>query len=100
MSLISRCLACCRKQYRYVCVVMVTALAWLLWQQFDYHEEMLSWVEMTDQSLSNATIVNLNPKQLARQLILLEYALYAAIERRYGNHILLLCVQVIILSNQ
>lgn len=50
--------------------------------QLDYHEEMLSWLELTDQSLSNATIVNLNPKQLARQLILLEYALYAAIERR------------------
>ena len=75
-----------------MCVVMVTGLAWSLWQQLDYHEERLSWVEMTDQSLSNATIINLNPKQLARQLILLEYALYAAIERRCVSHTHLLCV--------
>ena len=52
----------------------------------DYNEEMLSWVNMTEQPLSNATIVNLNPKQLARQLMLLEYALYAAVERRCVSH--------------
>lgn len=61
---------------------------------------MLAWVEMTEQALSNATIVNLNPKQLARQLMLLEYALYAAIERRCQPHTLLFLLQVINLSNQ
>jgi len=61
---------------------------------------MLAWIEMTEQALSNATIVNLNPKQLARQLMLLEYALYAAIERRCVSHTPLLLLLVINLSNQ
>ncbi|XP_065912558.1 ras-specific guanine nucleotide-releasing factor 1-like [Dysidea avara] len=42
----------------------------------------LGWVEMTERPMSNSSIINLHHKQLARQLMLLEYALYTAIERR------------------
>ena len=55
----------------------------------------LGWVEMTERPMSNASIINLHHKQLARQLMLLEYALYAAIERRCVSATPTICVAMI-----
>ena len=50
--------------------------------QPEFDPRAIGWVEMTEQPMSNVTVINLHHKQLSRQLMLLEYALYAAIERR------------------